>query len=1165
QKAAQIDNGNAEVFLLLGRAHYQLGALDEAIAAWRKTLALAPEEPLAKRMLAALGAQKIDVDLRIKLNAAMRDQRLFHPGLDECKKVLAEEAVSDAQRAAVMMLQAHMALESQGPAESWKIVQQLLTLYPEHADPIETTLVLGQAKLRTGGEATADGLALLQKIVADHGATPAAATAQYELASFDLEQEVLPARVDALAAWLAANTDHRLAPSASRKLIDSYLVLTVASGPPQDDTPLSAQDKKALALTVALYGATPTAGETQTLSAQWAKHFTSHYSSRGAHTASIEGVGTLLGAKLPRADRVLMLRALAGSQRAVAGRQLGRQSLAGELAAADPTKVPAALTAVSATLDTIAKEFPAENIWKDRMELAGLARSYASAVPLPVEVRRLKAPDAWAIELALPMIQADADAATVKQAVEMVQAVIADYASLEATEARELTLGVSRRLVAAVAVENSLWLGVLSRHAALLDAHARYLFAENTKHGQDAENAKLSDIQKEFLEVLARQVTHYAAQAPSTLPLLGIHLGPWIAAGHWTVAQQAYTTLGKSLPAAQQRRATLAIVGLWLRQVEAEHSRLIAAGLTVPRQLDPVHLKVLQQCYALQGETGDDLAQLNAIRQLWLRTVTHYANLEYFELAEQAAAVKGDPAVEAADEFAELQLARLQEQAARRQLDVFLKQYNATEKLALSPEFTAAITAYRKLITDRPTSPLVAQAVAQVFGVAALFEAHGAHVVAAGVYRDFAEFAAGIDVLSQSGPSTTSTAERAILAAAGALDARARTALTKSRADRAEDDPPPEELSAEFAAAITAYRQFVETHPDSPLLGQTIGRIMAVALKYAEIDAWEVADGVYADLLASKLAVRRPERLAFARALCVLGPAMPDHARQMLSALTAGGLRDSAESGSPTMLAGITSRNGLDLGVELNGDMGGGGMGGMGMGGGQFAGNRFGSARQPNAPATPPGATATPADEPAEPQPVAAEAASGGLIVTTLPERRPEADRDQQLLAMLRTQEANRASQVAQLREDAFAYRIVQNDSEQQGQQAPMQQRQQAIAVVLSDAELERQEKVLTAAYDAFAAIRKTYPETITAEQARGEILAMVGHWRGVSQWQRAAALGERFLVDNPTDTQLSKLRLEIARDWLAWASKPIKRKPSKQEMLTEVSQRFAQARKELD
>ena len=61
---------------------------------------------------------------------------------------------------------------------------------------------------------------------------------------------------------------------------------------------------------------------------------------------------------------------------------------------------------------------------------------------------------------------------------------------------------------------------------------------------------------------------------------------------------------------------------------------------------------------------------------------------------------------------------------------------------------------------------------------------------------------------------------------------------------------------------------------------------MAVALEYAKIDAWDVADGVYADLLKSKLKIRRPERLEFARGLCQLGHAMPDHAREVLTALS---------------------------------------------------------------------------------------------------------------------------------------------------------------------------------------------------------------------------------------------------------------------------------------
>ena len=55
---------------------------------------------------------------------------------------------------------------------------------------------------------------------------------------------------------------------------------------------------------------------------------------------------------------------------------------------------------------------------------------------------------------------------------------------------------------------------------------------------------------------------------------------------------------------------------------------------------------------------------------------------------------------------------------------------------------------------------------------------------------------------------------------------------------------------------------------------------MAVGVEYAKLDAWEVAESVYADLLDAKLNIRRPERLEFARGLCQLGPAMPDHARR---------------------------------------------------------------------------------------------------------------------------------------------------------------------------------------------------------------------------------------------------------------------------------------------
>ncbi len=50
KEAAETDPKNAEVFLLLGKAHYGLGELDEAIEAWKQTLALAPQQAYAAKM-----------------------------------------------------------------------------------------------------------------------------------------------------------------------------------------------------------------------------------------------------------------------------------------------------------------------------------------------------------------------------------------------------------------------------------------------------------------------------------------------------------------------------------------------------------------------------------------------------------------------------------------------------------------------------------------------------------------------------------------------------------------------------------------------------------------------------------------------------------------------------------------------------------------------------------------------------------------------------------------------------------------------------------------------------------------------------------------------------------------------------------------------------------
>jgi TolA-binding protein len=428
--------------------------------------------------------------------------------------------------------------------------------------------------------------------------------------------------------------------------------------------------------------------------------------------------------------------------------------------------------------------------------------------------------------------------------------------------------------------------------------------------------------------------------------------------------------------------------------------------------------------------------------------------------------------------------------------------------------------------------------------------------------------------------------------AAAALENHAAKVLAKAMADRKPDEPPPAKLSAEFAAAIAAYKAFLlpavagagakpqaadagakpqaaaakdaatyqaflQKNPQNTLAGDAIRRIMAVAVEYAQLDAWDVAEGVYADLEQSKLAIRRPERLEFARGVCQMGRAMPAHAREVLLALGSLGLDvveqetesvalDARESpkppaGAPSVVSGpapgFVANGGTVAGlgtadataaVRPNRPVGGGGV----LYGGDVVNDPF----------------AAPRREP--------------------PPQTEQAKNDANLLAMIQRQESSRSARVAQLRDKA-QYVAANQAAVQPAAQEELQQMQQAVPQPpapppLSEAELARLQKAIDAAYTIFQDIRKRDAETPTAVQARGEILVLVNYWRGVTEWQRSSALADRFLADNPLDPQLPQLRLEAARDRLAWAAKPIARTLVRQEMLAEVAARFAAARAEL-
>ena len=1212
--AARTAPKNAEVFLLLGKAHYQLGELGEAVTAWQRTLRLAPREPYAVKMLQRLRSEVRDVDVQIKLV-----EQALAEGLNDWARVtttnlLGKKSLTDAQRGQLTVLATEAELALGRYKDVPPAVLKIRTQFPKAADAARLALLMGRAKIHLDDKSILAGRKILQGIVADHKDTPEAAIAQYELIRFDLGQSVTAGSVGALAAWIKANADHPLADEALQGLVDSQFALTLQGPRPSKDSPLAPTDVAAIGSVQLLRARLPKAADRLKLTQQVDKHLQTQYDSAGAYPAAIQGGLALLKLDLSRAERAMVLerivdrhlasvrntptpardaklaaaetaalarakellpllttdanrqklaktllnhfasryvkagayaaaiqgtqavlalpiapsdrlaamKTLAAHQTALAMRSLTEQAASATL----PARMPKAIQDILALYATIRRESPVQSTSVEEIKLANSVLALAAKLPKPAEVTALSAPDAWAVEIALEVLRRNAKTGA-PTAIALVDTIRKRYVAVKAPGGLRIALGLSRRVLAALSDNDGLWAPTRLERVRVLGLLATWQLHENVRVGADNLNAKLSDRQKEMIALLAELVKRdVRAQAAGAVATLAKHLEPWQVRGHYATAEAAYALLADSLPPARQREVKLAVAELWIRQATAEHQRLVGAGLKVPVALDPALAKALKRCYELQGGLDEADVFGAKVRKVVRRVVDHYRGLEYYDTATAAIRAKSEPAVPVADRYAQLALADDLYARAQRELARLLRTYRAQTQIAMTPAFQAALKAYQTFLSQHATSRLAGTAVASVFSIAQTFESNGAHTVAAGVYDEFAKFAAKVPTLSQAAPGQASTAERAAMARVSALDAHARKALAKALAKRT-DKTPPAKILPEFTAAIAACKQFVADRPKSVGVGPAIRKIMAIALAYAQVDAWDVAEGIFADLAGSNLKLDDLDRIELSRGLCHLGKVMGDHARGVLTALVQGHGRPK-RSGGQSRLAQAPAEKPV-----------------------KPAGRK---------PANTPG--------PGTPKPVIAPATAGKIaardVGTTFEEKNEDLARDEaDVLAMaaIRKQQSLRARQVAMLREKVtYASPVEKKDAK-----ARKQPVLPPILPVLSEAELARQDKAFDAARTIFQAVRKNFPLRPSAKQARGEVLVMADHWRGIAHWKRAADLMARYLKDNPTDHELPKLRLGVARDVLAWASKPMAAEATKQARLAEVTRRFAQARTELE
>jgi len=619
RQAAQTDLHNPEVFLLLGKAHYQLGELDEALRAWQRTLKLAPEEPFARRMLDALQAQRREVELRISLVDLLIDAGLLPAALDECKKLLSDEALLPKQRADIKLRQAEVLLRSGQPDAALRVAGELETLYENQADALQVAVLRSRAELRSKGEAAVRGLARLKQLLAEKPDGPHAATAQAEVLIFQLQQDATPAGADALAKWLDQQPEHFLAPEARKALLDACYTLALRSAPPAPDAPLGPWEAKIKARLEQLAAQPGRAAELAGLFAQFVKHVEARYVQRGAYQAAVEAAELKPGVPWPAEVRRAALKVLAKSKTALALRSLKRRATAGKLPVSAPLgKLPAELAEPIAIYQTIQRDFPDQPGWGELVGLADQVQQLAAQTPVVGKPKVLKAPDAWAVTILSQVVKADEDAAAVGKAVELVQAIARRYAGLKTVEGHQLAVQLSRALIEApLSPDHPAWPGAMAHHIELLDQYARAVFAENIESGNAAANAVLSEPQQRLLARAKQLLARNGSAAERLLALAKAHVQPWVEHQQWKVAGEFVEGLTGALPETHRFQGELFLVNLWTQQVFQEHERLLSAGLDVPRQLDSRLRRALKRLCELQAgldPESDELGQVASAR-----------------------------------------------------------------------------------------------------------------------------------------------------------------------------------------------------------------------------------------------------------------------------------------------------------------------------------------------------------------------------------------------------------------------------------------------------------------------------------------------------------------------------------------------------------------------
>ena len=1078
-EAAELDPSSAESRLWAARAEAALGRLDEAALRWEQVLRLAPDNEAAKSALAVLKGERAEPQAYLQVAEQLLAADMPEPALRQLDQIRLG-GLGDDLAARVRLTRARALADLQRGPEAMAEVERLRASHSGWEELPWTLLVEANVE-RTFRKDPFRAQRTIEKLLAGSPAPALAAEALLEQAYALRDAGDCRAAARILRTLLADHPSFARANTARLELATLLADIDGPEAPAPTSGPLKEADRECLELLRTILAAPLESGRLGRANVV-ALRVLERYDQSGNCVTAREAAERLR-ADLPPGNHLgapLQFR-IAGWHLIEAERAFASAFLQG----ADPSE--AMLKHLEASVGAIVSlAEPGSGAKQPRVvdELVALVRrveALSNRIPMLQGMTELRPGEKEAVNLLTLVLSPDWTVTAPQAKVSEILVPLLDRYG--ASESWEAGIPVATRFEPLLTEQPA--------RAQLQAAMAQLYIGRGLRHVRDAaRQGRQETISEPNADVVAGLEKAVAALGEESTREDGVRtiegaVATYREAGRCEPALEIVRSVQSSLPrserAAWQLREAELLVSLGTGQLRERQ----AAAAARPDRIEPEFGDAVVVCARLV-DSEPRAPQAEPARVLIAKMIGLYEADGSFDLARRILAalqaVEGGSGARSA-RIALLELGNLELRSGTAELRKLNLAYRSQLDDTIPAGFLAAREAWTRLVVEWTETDEAAEARALLQAVGIQLEGAGQPLRA----RHWYDLLLGQpDLWTEVGPVEYRRARTEKLVA----DMRF--------AEREDPKAAPAALLPEDEKALDALARFAAKFPESELRAAAMDDVVMVARRYGEAGAWEVAGQVCARLLDAGIEARHPERVHFLVVACSLGELMPEHALEILGrfrveepARAPAGEREGEAYGVDELSAGVGSA--LDLARAA----------GLGDNGRER--HRLSESR--------------------------------GQSVATFYADPVASSTDGTMLIAMANQALDSARALAALREPAFAAGQGQARQLQpalgppQSAEAQPQQPEGPPLPVLSPEEKERLRAAAGAAFDGFREIRDSFPDSLEAEAARNEMLAVIEQMRAQGLFETAANLGLRFLETYPADPQAPDLAHRMARD----------------------------------